>query len=244
MPSVRLAVHSTTADPDVVEMCAAAGAHVYIVDLEHGPAGMAECAQAIRAAQAVGIEAHFRVPLPSLAMASRLVDAGAEGIHVADVRGPADSARAAQAIFHPPAGARGYGGCRRNGYGLARPDDGKGATQLHDDEPLFGVQLESREGLQNLDSILQSALFGLVSVGTRDLAADLGHAGVMDHSAVEAALEQVAREALARGIAFAEMTRSPRQLSQAVARGASWVLVPLAAVLREGLTDFLVGSEG
>lgn len=232
MSAVRLAVHATGADPDVIEICAGAGACGYFVDLEHGAADLAESVQAIRVAQGAGIEAHFRLPLSELHLASRLVDAGANGIHFADVRRAADVAACAGALFHPPVGRRGYGGCRRNGYGAP-------LTPVSQPEPLLGVQIESREGVDNLDEILASPHVGLVAVGSRDLAADLGHGGVLEHPEVEWMVDLVSSKVRASKVDLALMARSRSGCSAATARGASLVLVPLAALLREALAGYL-----
>lgn len=232
MNGVRVAVHGTTADPDVVEICVGAGASAYFVDLEHGTSGLTESIQAIRVAQAAGAEAHFRLPLSELHLASRLVDAGADGIHFADVRAPSDVHLARGALFHPPIGTRGYGGCRRNHFGQAGPEGWR------ESDPILGIQIESREGLQQASDILGSGHIGAVSVGTRDLAAALGHASKMDHPEVEAAIDQVMSQAEAWGIDFAMIARSLADYDRALALGASWILLPLASLLRGALCHY------
>lgn len=229
MSGGRLAVHATTADPDVIEICAGAGAKAYFVDLEHGPCGIRESIEAVRVAQAVGLEAHFRLSLAAIGLASRLADAGADGVHFADVRRPQDVETAVRALFHPPLGSRGYGGCRRNGYAApAGPPE---------TSPVLGVQIESREALARLGEILSCPGVGLVSVGTRDLAADLGHVD-LEHPELREALEFVTKTAHASGIEVATMVRSPHQ---PVTTGTSLVLVPLASLLRQALASYLEG---
>lgn len=227
-----LAVHATTADPDLVEICSAAGADAYVVDLEHGSASFDACVNAIRAGETFGTTLLFRTPLASLHDAARLLDAGAGGVIVADILDARDCARSVEAIFHPPLGRRGFGGCRENRYGL----EARGTIDGR--EPLVGVQIERGSALMNLDKILSVSGIGIVSVGTRDLAADFGYPGQMQHPEVNNAVRTVAEAAHQRGIAFAHMVRSADQVPEALQLGASWLLIPLAALVRTGIEAF------
>jgi len=232
--SPRFAIHGTTADPDIVEMCAVAGASAYVIDLEHGAATVRECAGAIRAADAFGSRVFVRVISQDLQKASRLLDAGAHGVLVADVRGAADCERASEHVFHPPAGLRGYGGCRENSYGLPSPP-GRGGRKS---EPLLGVQVESAAGLANLEVILGGSRMGLVMVGTRDLAADLGYGEDVEHPEVRRAVQRVAASAHQHGIGFGIMVRSATRMAEAMELHPSWLLLPLAVLVQSGFELF------
>ena len=231
----RWMVHGTTADADVIELCAIAGANAYIIDLEHGSATVKECAGAIRAADAFNLTTLVRVTSQELMMASRLLDAGAGGIVVADVRGADDCRAARERVFHPPDGHRGFGGCRENSYGFF-PPAGRSKSTI---EPLLGVQVESAEGLSHLDAILSEPRVQLVMVGTRDLAADLGHGDDMRHPQVIGAVQGVAIAARQHAVGFGIMVRSPEQAASALALRPSWLLLPLAALVCTGLDAYL-----
>ena|GEM_PF-3937018 len=230
----RWMVHGTTADADVIEMCAVAGANAYIIDLEHGSATVKECANAIRAADALGMTTFVRVTSQELMTASRLLDAGAGGVVVADVRGPDDCKTARDMVFHPPVGRRGFGGSRENSYGSV-PQAGRSNPSI---EPLLGVQVESAKGLSNLDAILCEPEVQLVMAGTRDLAVDLGHGNDMQHPEVVGAVEKVAASARQHAVGFAIMVRSPEQVTPAMVMRPAWLLLPLAALVRTGLDAY------
>lgn len=230
----RWMVHGTSADADVIEMCAVAGANAYIIDLEHGSATVKECANAIRAADAFGLTTFVRVTSQELMTASRLLDAGASGVVVADVRGPDDCNTARDMVFHPPIGRRGFGGSRDNSYGSVSLAGRSNPTT----EPLLGVQVESAEGLSNLDAILCEPGVKLVMAGTRDLAVDLGHGHEMQHPQVVAAVEKVAASAQEHSVGFAIMVRSPEQVAPAMVMRPAWLLLPLAALVRTGLDAY------
>jgi 4-hydroxy-2-oxoheptanedioate aldolase len=236
----RFAIHGTTADADVVELCAVAGAAVYVIDLEHGTATVKECAGAIRAADAFGLDVWVRVTLQDLRSAARLLDAGARGALVADVRGPADCELVAARLLHPPAGHRGFGGCRENTYGFPAPPGRSGSNE----QPLLGVQVESAVGLANLDGILGQPGIQFVMVGTRDLAADLGHGESMQHAEVRRAVERVADSAHQHAVEFGIMVRSPDQTASAMQLRPDWLLVPLAALVCSGLETFSRPAAG
>lgn len=236
-PSV--AVHGSTADPDVVEMSAVGGADLYIVDLEHGTASDADCAAAVRAGDAFGIPVAIRLTTRTLGRVGRLLDSGAAGAIMADIRSASDCTAGADCTFRPPAGRRGTGASRDNAYGSpAAAPRALPAVAGPPGRPLFGVQIESAEGLSQLDEILGAAPVGMVMVGTRDLAIELGHDGDFTNAEVVAATRRVADAAHRRGIAFAQMVRLADQVERALRLEPEWLLVPLAAVLRTGLQAF------
>lgn len=222
-------------------MCAVAGAHAYIIDLEHGSATVDGCVEAIRAGESFAIPILVRVPSASLDEASRLLDAGARGVLVADVRDADDCERARAATFHPPAGGRGFGGCRENSYGQEPPKTRAYLSELDavwTGEPILGVQIESAQALANLYDILEAPGVGLVSVGTRDLSSDLGHANEFDHPQVVEAVRAVAAAAHQREVGFGIMVRAARDVGAALKLDPSWLIVPLAIVLRTGVGEF------
>jgi 2-keto-3-deoxy-L-rhamnonate aldolase RhmA len=240
-----LAIHATTADPDVVEMSAAVGARLYIVDLEHGTSSDRGCAGAVRAGDAAGIPVACRLTSTTLGRAGRLLDAGAAGVIVADVRTAGECAAAAAALFHPPLGRRGSGAHRSNAYGLGGTGPSPAAAPARGVRvPLLGVQIESTEGLSNLSEILDAAPLQMVSVGTRDLAVALGHPGDPTHPDVAAAVRRVADAAHRRATPFAQMVRALEQVADARALAPEWVVLPLAAVLRVGVDAFLDAFGG
>ena len=104
---------------------------------------------------------------------------------------------------------------------------------------MLGVQIESAEGLSNLDAILGEPRVQLVMAGTRDLAVDLGHGDDMQHPQVTGAVENVAAAAQRHAVGFGIMVRSPEQVTSAMVMRPEWLLLPLAALVRTGLDVYV-----
>lgn len=236
-----LAVHTTTADPELVEVARAAGMDGFVLDLEHGTASDAACANAVRAADALCIPVIIRIAMAELQRAARLLDIGVAGVYLAGVRTPEDVRAATAALLHPPFGDRGVGGTRANAYGTStRQNDGSGANA----GPVIGVQLEDPQAIRLAAQIVAVPGVAVATVGTRDLAMKLGHPGQLDHPDVLAAAASVARAVRAvEGVAFSAMARTPEQVPRTRELGAAMILIPLVALLRAGRAAYLRAAE-
>jgi 4-hydroxy-2-oxoheptanedioate aldolase len=164
------------------------------IDLEHGALGPLDAQEMILGAQAAGTFALVRLPADAHALMATMLDAGADGVVLADVRDPLTAAAAIEKVAHPPDGTRGWGPrrltLRQRGTGRRPP------------RPSVWVQIESAAGVQSAGEI--AALPGLdaVVVGTADLSFSLGTP--LDTHAPELldAVEAVRRASVATGVAL------------------------------------------
>src|SRR5204863_5066527 len=109
------------AAPEVTEACAAAGLDFVVIDLEHAPTTEERAADLIRAAEAAGIAALVRVATPEPATIGRLLDAGAAGLHIPQIRSASEAEAAVRATRFAPKGSRGLATARQAGYGARMP---------------------------------------------------------------------------------------------------------------------------
>src|SRR5258708_38513988 len=110
-----------------------------------------------------------RVPPSDPALVSRALDAGADGVLVANVDSREHAHRACQAAFYPPRGMRSIGATRAR---FLQQDYVSGAaSRTH-----CMVMLESPSGFDALEAILDEPLTG-VFVGLADLMVTLGRLG-------------------------------------------------------------------
>jgi 4-hydroxy-2-oxoheptanedioate aldolase len=89
------------------------------------------------------------------------------------------------AIRYPPRGVRGVAGTTR-AAGFGRIAD---YAKRAEEELCLLVQIESREGLDNLDSIARVDGIDGVFIGPADLAAGLGQLGNQQHPEVQSAIQ-------------------------------------------------------
>jgi 2-dehydro-3-deoxyglucarate aldolase/4-hydroxy-2-oxoheptanedioate aldolase len=174
----------TFSDPAVSEALAPSVDFLWI-DLEHNPVTLESLLGHFLSARAVGVPALVRVPGSDVAFIKRVLDTGADGVIVPQVRSAAEVQQVVAACRYPPMGERGYGPRRPSDYGRnAGVDFAEKANQL-----LFvAVQIETVEAYEELDDILAIAGLDSIVVGPQDLSGSMGLLGQVDHPRVREAI--------------------------------------------------------
>ena len=160
------------------------------IDTEHTAMNLESVTGHLMAARAGGTSALVRVPLSAIGNVKPVLDAGAPGIIVPQVRSAAEVRRVVDACRYPPLGDRGFGPHRPSNYGRAFSDFDAFVEDMNRD--LFvSVQIEHVEAYRELDAI--AAIPGLDSlvIGPVDLSSSMGVLGRLDHGDVSAAMERI-----------------------------------------------------
>ena len=178
------------------EIMARLGFDWLTIDLQHGLIDFARMVEMLQAIATTPTTAMVRVPVGEASWIGRVLDAGAAGVIVPLVD-DADEARAAvDACRYPPRGHRSYGPFRA-AYVL----DGKYTTAV-DQDVICLVMIETRDGLDNLDAILDVPGIDGVFVGPNDLSLALGLAPASDQEAkvFTDAIDRIVGGCRARGL--------------------------------------------
>ena len=101
------------------------------------------------------------------------LDSGARGVLVPRVSTAAQAAAAVKAARYPPLGERGVGPGRAAGYGYRIPEYLAGANA----EIVVAVQVETAEGLANVEAIAATEGVDVVFVGPGDLSVSIDAIG-------------------------------------------------------------------
>jgi len=176
---------------EIARLAATAGFDSLYVDLEHSSLSLETTSQICIAALNVGIAPFVRVP--QLELAQRILDGGALGIIVPDVRNAAQAQAAVKAAKYPPLGERGFATALPHFDFRSFP--AKEFCPVLDAATMVIVQFESAEAIDNADAIFAVEGVDVVLFGTNDMTADMGIPGEYDHPKV--------RDAYARAIAAA-----------------------------------------
>jgi 4-hydroxy-2-oxoheptanedioate aldolase len=177
---------------EIAGLAASAGFDSLYVDLEHSSLSLETTSQICIAALNVGIAAFVRVP--QLEMVGRILDGGALGIIVPDVRNAAQAQAAVKAAKYPPLGERGFASALPH-FGF-RNLAAKQFCPVLDAATMVIVQFESAEAVDNADAIFAVEGVDLALFGSNDLTADMGIPGDYENPKV--------RDAYARAIAAAK----------------------------------------
>jgi 4-hydroxy-2-oxoheptanedioate aldolase len=183
-------IWSTLGSNQVVEILGHCGFDWVLLDTEHSPTEPPDLLVQLQALSASPTTPIVRPAWNDFVLTKRVLDIGAQTILFPYVQTAADAVRAVQSTRYPPHGNRGVSGSSRAaGYGMIPSYLARAAAEI-----CVLVQIETAEGLGNLEAI--GAVEGIdgVFIGPADLAASLGHLGNPGHPEVQAAIA----DALAR----------------------------------------------
>jgi len=166
-----------------------AGAEFVIYDMEHTGWSIETIKMLCAAGDERSPVPFVRVPGVTYHWIARVLDCGVMGLMVPMVE-TADQARTiVESAKYPPRGRRGAAfGLAHDGY------DGRNITRSMDSanaETLLIAQIETRAGLENVETIAAVAGIDCLWVGHFDLTNSLGIPGQFDHPEFEAAVERV-----------------------------------------------------
>ena len=154
-----------------VEMCKAAGLDYLIIDMEHGPFDREKVADCCAVGRMIDFPVLLRPPDMEYTTLRRAIDLGPVGFLLPTVESADQMDRVRDAVYMPPRGSR-----RPGGHGNRWVSDVMLETWQAEVEDDFIVlpQIESREGLAEVDAIAAHELTYAMAVGPYDLAASLG----------------------------------------------------------------------
>jgi len=184
-----------------VKQMAVAGHDFLWFDMEHAMFNWETVANLTQMSLVCDIVPLVRVTNLEYALVARALDAGAQGIVIPRVDSVAQVETAVSFIKYPPQGRRGAGGEARNGYlPTAIPD----ALTTSNAETLVIVQIESTQGIANLDEMCQVPGLDVMCVGPQDLSISLGIPGQRQNpvfiDAIKGIIETCTRHGIASGM--------------------------------------------
>lgn len=227
------------AAPEVMEICAAAGFDLVIVDLEHAPVSEADAVALIRCADAAGIPVVVRIPGADPAVLNRVLDAGPAGVQFPMIRSAAEAEAAVRATRYLPHGSRGVALSRVSGYGL-RMSLGD-YIRASVEELLVVAQVEDRVGLSAVAEIARVPEIDVVFLGLTDLTQDLGIPGQFEHPTLREAVARAVHEIRSAGKMVGVPSISSAMAAPLIELGATYVMCNDVRLLIEAATGF-VGS--
>jgi len=210
-----------TRSGEIAQLAKTAGFDGLYVDLEHSSLSLETTSQICSAALACGLAAFVRVP--QLGLIQRVLDGGALGVIIPDVRSAAQAREAVKAAKYPPLGERGFATALPQFRYLSVPTAEQ--YQVLNDATMVIVQFESAEAIERADEIFAVEGVNMALFGTNDLTADMGIPGDYENPRV--------RDAYARAIAAAKkhgkyvgvggLGSRPKLIAQFVNMGARYV---------------------
>lgn len=192
------------------EILANQGYDSVTIDLQHGGMHFETAAEMLRAVSTSDAMPMARVPWNEPGLLMKLLDAGAYGLICPMVNSREEADAFVKACRYPPDGVRSYGPGSVIYYAGAK--SGADYAARANDEVLLLAQIETREALANLQSIVSTPGLDGIYVGPGDLSLALGASPSMNPTdpGVVAAIEKALQHALALGRYAAVHTDGPQ----------------------------------
>jgi 4-hydroxy-2-oxoheptanedioate aldolase len=165
--------------PAVLEIAGLAGFDFAIIDTEHGELSSDRAVDMVRAAKLTGVSPVIRVYGNQPELIAKALDVGAEGVQVPQVGTKAEAIAAVRAAKFSPEGAR---GCNRYVRAARYSSADKFAYFGNaNNETTVIIQVEGKDGIDNLPDILTVPGIDVLFIGPYDLSASLGIPGQVEH---------------------------------------------------------------
>lgn len=182
---------SSLAHPVLAEIAAGSAFDWMLFDAEHAPNDVPGLLAQLQAIRYSGKDAVVRPPRNHDASIKPLLDIGFRNLLIPNVRSADEAREAVAATRYPPGGRRGVSAYHRNnGYG--RDAD---YFRVIDQAMVVIAQIESLEGMAQLESIASVTGVDALFVGPGDLAASLQRLGQVGHADVQDAIREIGRRA-------------------------------------------------
>ncbi len=168
-----------------VEVIAGSGFDWLLLDTEHSPNDLENVVTQLQAASAYPTTAIVRPAWNDMVLIKRFLDAGVQTLLIPYVQTAEEAAAAVSYMRYPLRGVRGVAGTTR----ATRFGRVKDYFKHVEEELCLLVQVETQQGLDNLDAIAATDGVDGVFIGPADLSAGLGHLGNIGHPDVQKAIE-------------------------------------------------------
>lgn len=183
--------------PGMPAIVAATGVDFILFDMEHAGSGFETLKSLIAGCRGLAVAPLVRVPTGDYHFIARALDIGANGVMVPMVDTEEQARSIAASAHYPPHGRRGAAfGVAHDDYLPGAPVQKLAAARAR---TLVIAQIETVEGLANVEAIAGVEGIDVVWLGHFDLTNSMGIPGEFDHPDYQAAVKRIVAAARAAG---------------------------------------------
>ena len=161
----------------VVEAYHEAGYDFVMIDREHTALNSETILEHIRLCRVIGLPCMVRVADNTYAELNRTLDQMPDGIFVPRIRTRAEVEKIIETVKYPPVGKRGVGASTCPAGKYMGWDSVAEMVETLNRTTTVGIQIETKEALENLDDILSVPGIDVAVVGNDDLSTGMGIPG-------------------------------------------------------------------
>jgi len=218
----QIGLWQALATPTTAEICAGAGFDWLLFDGEHGPNTVPLLMAQLQAVAPYPVHSIARPPIGETYLIKQYLDIGFQTLLVPFIENAAQAESVCKAMRYAPEGVRGIGASLARASRWDRIPD---YLDRANDEMCLIVQIETAEGLTNLDAIARVDGVDALFIGPADLAASLGFRGYAAAPEMEAAISDAIARIIAAGKAAGTIALDPTVAKRRISQGCSFVAV-------------------
>ncbi|MDP4286072.1 MAG: aldolase/citrate lyase family protein [Bacteroidota bacterium] len=185
--------------PQAVALCASEGWDYIILDTEHNDYDYETLGNFSLMAKYEDLALFVRVPDKLYHQMAQMLDIGAEGLILPQVRTLEESQHIIQSTKYAPIGKRGVS--ISSIVTRYRDYTQEEYTKWANDEIMTVIQIESEEGVNSVEKIVSVPGIDAVMIGPADLSQDMGIPGQLNHPRIEEAFREVIIQCNKYGVA-------------------------------------------
>ncbi|MWV65577.1 aldolase [Halorubrum sp. JWXQ-INN 858] len=210
-------------NPTVAEVSATRPFDFVLIDTEHTTTSLETVENMHRAVEATPGDTGtvIRVPWNDPVYLKRVLDVGVSGVMVPMIDTVAEAESLVDSLRYPPEGSRGIASGRAAGYG----SEFRSYVANADETFVTIAQIETLEGLSNVEAIADVDGIDALFAGPADLSGALGVFGEWDHPEFVAAMDRVIDAAHDAGIPVGTLTVQPADAPPRVEQGFDWQII-------------------
>lgn len=212
--------------PEITELLVLAGFDWLFIDLEHSPIDVPG-AQSILQAAASRCPCIIRVPSHDEIWLKKVLDIGAHGVIVPQVKSAAEAEQIIQCCYYPPQGTRSVGLARAHDYGMGF---NRYIAEANQDISII-LQIEHIDAVNQIESIARVPGIDALFIGPYDLSGSLGKIGqVNDHEVLDC-IKKVQQVCQNLHMPVGIFTANPQQVPDLVEQGFTVIAVGIDTML-------------
>ncbi|TRZ68578.1 MAG: 2-dehydro-3-deoxyglucarate aldolase [Comamonadaceae bacterium] len=217
----QIGLWSHLCSPISIEILAHCGYDWLLLDMEHSPNEVPDVLAQLQAMKGGTATPIVRPPWNDMVTFKRLLDIGVQTLLVPYIQTAEEARNAVSYTRYPPQGVRGYAGApRASNFGRV-----KDYANCSAEEICVLLQVETIEGLKNLEEISNVEGVDGVFIGPGDLSAALGHLGNPKHPEVLKVIDSAIARIRACGKAAGILTGDEALAKHYVAQGCLFVAI-------------------
>jgi 4-hydroxy-2-oxoheptanedioate aldolase len=231
----QIGLWCTLSSAYTAEVVAGSGFDWLLLDTEHSPSDVETVLSQLQAVAAYDTSAVVRPATNDAVLTKRYLDIGVQTLLIPYVQSAEEARAAVAATRYPPEGVRGVSAMTRaTRFGRVEDYARRAVAEL-----CVLVQVETREAVDDLESI--AAVDGVdgVFIGPGDLAASLGLVGEPSHPTVKEIVEDAIRRVGACGKPAGVLTTDPAFAQRCIDIGTTFTAVGVDAGVLAGETEKL-----